>query len=346
VYESISAGQRFRGEIQGSESDLAILRSLAPSGWSPRLGRSRSAQYGGRSLWSWRAIGNPANHFHANGVHSSGGGTQTVMVRLLSPLIALNECGHPVAEFPKEEFHPAARELRAFTRREFAGGYLSHQNLPRQQMPALAPGSTIVLEVPADCDLQAAVRRSYGLRTEDGFGRIAIYAVQVKGSSGIWDEEEQGRYSAGPVADPLLAKLFLRKAEEQALRDAYSKAASARNLPALRAHFAYRLIQALEQPGGEGLAALVAEMKKAGRTGAKQLDGVRQDKETLREYLTNTAKAPDANLRSMLESLNAPTGPRGLLESDALAGGALTRAYLIHYLGRLAQLSQGKGDPK
>jgi hypothetical protein len=108
-----------------------------------------------------------------------------VIVQLLSPMTSVNESGHPVAEFPLEQLEKALDcsfprdKIWAYVRTGWHGGYLSHQRLPRQQAPVLTAGSVFVLEAGSPVSvqrLQAAEWQSYGLRTEEGFGRIRLAA--------------------------------------------------------------------------------------------------------------------------------------------------------------------------
>lgn len=178
TYESLSAGQTFLGEILGPPELLATIHKLIANGERVRLGRSRSAQYGGSARWRWEdkaAIETP----------DCGTPTQFLLVTLLSPLLAFNRWGHPMPEFPREELAGMLGVKltpdRAFTRTHWQGGYLSHQRLPRLHVPALASGSVFVFKLEDVSDpsgltekLASASARSFGLRQEEGFGRIDV----------------------------------------------------------------------------------------------------------------------------------------------------------------------------
>jgi len=176
-YESIAPGQTFMGEILGPPRDLDQIRSLiSDDGARVNIGRSRNAQYGGAATFFW------TSKPEARGSSEETVEAERLIVTLLTPLIGVNKYGHPVPEFPTAELAEALgtelKDERAFTRTEWQGAYLAHQRLPRQQMPALSAGSVFILRVKdpngRKLMLGDAARRSYGLRTEDGFGRIDI----------------------------------------------------------------------------------------------------------------------------------------------------------------------------
>jgi CRISPR-associated protein Csx10 len=177
TYESIQAGQVFSGEIRGDEASLAKLAKLVSTGTRVELGRSRTAQYGGRAVWNWL----PASGRSTRG--STQESCDTIVAVLRSPLIAVNERGHPEPCFPRDELRSrlGVENLdieKSFVRTEWTGTFLSHLRIPRQQMPALAAGSVFVIRVAGDCPpakLEKAAQFSYGLMTEDGYGQLALW---------------------------------------------------------------------------------------------------------------------------------------------------------------------------
>lgn len=178
VYEAMSAGQTFEGEIRGPAEKLAEIRGLLDKQRTGiTLGRSRNAQYGGEATLTWCK----PSDVNASDHGKSGSGNK-IVVTLLSDLVSVNEDGHPVAVFPQADL---ARALgasgltleRSFTRSAWGAGYLSHQRLPRQQTPCLRAGSVFVYTAKsavAGTALQEAEKQSYGLRTHEGFGRIRL----------------------------------------------------------------------------------------------------------------------------------------------------------------------------
>lgn len=193
AYEALEAGQTFEGAIIGPLDKLLRLRGLIRDGEAVWLGRSRSAQYGS-ATWRWvaddpiPAAGRPETHnWERSQIGEGVEQEEEIVVILLSPLLAHNERGHPEPKFPVAELAQALglpeegglTPKQSFVRTLWVAGYLAHQRLPRQQVPALAPGSVFVFAVSrtvAPNALQAAQNRSYGSRQEDGFGRLAILA--------------------------------------------------------------------------------------------------------------------------------------------------------------------------
>jgi hypothetical protein len=200
------------------------------------------------------------------------------VITLLSPLIGLSECGHPTPSFPLNELlrelGGAALEARhgecridAWTRVEWHGAYLSHQLLPRQQMPALAAGSVFKIQLPDGVQIQpaamrAAERLSYGLRAEDGYGWISIRAAEsllhdprFSEDSGCARRPEREPQKAVPGPRYALAKAILsRRLEEQylaeALRDAgprLEKGDGTDKLDRVTSHALHRLMSLVEK---------------------------------------------------------------------------------------------------
>ncbi|HET6842931.1 MAG TPA: RAMP superfamily CRISPR-associated protein [Candidatus Angelobacter sp.] len=180
TYESLAPGQIFIGEILGPPDLLARVRALISDGESVGLGRSRGSQYGGAARWRWEDAAQTETINY-------GSLDSSLLVTLLSPMLSLNRWGHPAPEFPHEQLAEALgggatlKLQQAFTRMHWQGGYLSHQRLPRLQIPALAAGSVLIYKVEQVGDpsaismrLASASARGYGLRQEEGFGRIDV----------------------------------------------------------------------------------------------------------------------------------------------------------------------------
>lgn len=178
TYESITERQSFDAEIQGPPTDLALLKSLVSGGEQVRLGRSRSAEYGG-VRWSW---GEPRATVAAV---KEDVPVDRLVVTLLSDLIGYNEAGHPAPEFPMEELESALNvkvdraEVVAYVRTDWQSGYFSHQRLPRQQTPTLAAGSVFVLPLVTASAVSCEGPLALGNRTEEGFGQVAVGVVPI-----------------------------------------------------------------------------------------------------------------------------------------------------------------------
>ena len=244
TYESILPRQQFEGAVLGDVETIARLRSVMPQGGEINLGRSRAAQYGGGGVFGW--IGEPQKLTavrEISGWQDSGtsdDSTSKILVSLLSPLLAVNSHGHPSPEFPVEQFSEALtdsptalRPEKVFVRTRWQGGYLAHQRLPIQQFPALQEGSVFIFasNVPISSSaMRKAESRSYGFRTEDGFGRIGITA---------WTPDvRKFRFAAAPNArrprvNPtnqpmfqLAFAIFRRKLEQKIAANAWASASA------------------------------------------------------------------------------------------------------------------------
>ncbi len=260
TYESLKAGQTFIGGLRGSVTNLSKLQEILPSGSTLRIGRSRTAQYGGMAAlewidhvpvlpsskkpeWnSWKPTQNPTNE--------SG---NSFMVTCLSPLIGTNAMGHPAPVFPLEEL-AAALEINSelleikqcWTRTKIEGTFHQHLRLPGLQQPAIAEGSVFRISIRGEPDVteQLAILEQEGLGSgrDAGYGRIA---VNLHGSEGKFQLRQfepvnsQSRHDLQPLnkQNPMTALMIsvllsraLRKARLDAVRMAHS-AANLGNIP-------------------------------------------------------------------------------------------------------------------
>lgn len=185
TYEQIRPGASFIGVIQGDREALEHLRtSLGDAPPEVVLGRSRSGQYGGAARWEW--LPESKNDAADLGSMAEFGTSNEILALALTPILVVNANGHPAGEFPLAQFQsvsglPVQTLNAVFARTEWIGGYFSHQRLPRQQLPAIEPGSVFQLRLSRDCkpeEFHAAASRisatGFGLRTQQGYGRIAI----------------------------------------------------------------------------------------------------------------------------------------------------------------------------
>ena len=188
TYEAIEAGQSFQGAVLGSEDDLKDLQTWL--GGQIRIGRSRSAQYGEAKFeWLDDAPQELNGRVEWDGfVEQQSSGTpdsdNRLIITTLSPLLTANDYGHPEARFPESELANVldldTSELKlscSYTRTEVIGGYNSHLRLPRQQWPAIAPGSVFVFKVEKTLDQERLLQLEHnglGLRKGEGYGRIAV----------------------------------------------------------------------------------------------------------------------------------------------------------------------------
>ena len=112
---------------------------------------------------------------------------QRLIITTLSPLLTVNNDGHPDARFPERELAKVLelntydlKLLHSYTRTEVIGGYNAHLRLPRQQWPAISAGSVFVFDTKTvqdritDNHLLQLEHNGLGLRKGEGYGRIAV----------------------------------------------------------------------------------------------------------------------------------------------------------------------------
>lgn len=201
TYEAIQVEQSFRGAVLGSEDDLIDLKKWLQSPETISIGRSRSAQYG-KAEFEWVddvpcGLSGRTEWDGFNSLQTPPNVDKTLIITTLSPLLTVNDKGHPDARFPQEELTTilglTTSELTlsaSYTRTEIIGGYHGHLRLPRQQWPAVAVGSVFVFKITEELDengLLELERNGLGLRKGEGYGRIA---VNRHGRFGSFAEEQ------------------------------------------------------------------------------------------------------------------------------------------------------------
>ena len=286
TYESILPGQTYEGAILADKETIAALRALVPDGRELNLGRSRAAQYGGGGIIEW--LGAPED---LDGVREAAGWQKTtlaqespkeILVTLLSPMVPVNAHGHPTPEFPVEELSEMLtgskgaliKQIKAFARTRWQAGYLAHQRLPLQQFPALQEGSVFIFTSDVEISptaMRNAETRSYGLRIDDGFGRVALRALNPDES---WFGFPPPRKQSAPNIDEssgpafaLCVAILRRKVEERVRADAWQRASSLA-LEGLSNHLIARVRSMLEAQTVDAFRRSVRELR---APAAKQL---------------------------------------------------------------------------
>ena len=229
-YEAIQAGQTFQGAVLGTEEYLKKLKHWLKGVDSIRLGRSRSAQYGEakfewadpnteprelQELTEWNGFVKKHEAIELKPIEHCDS-KQCLIITTLSPLLMVNDFGHPDARFPKCELieildlDASTIELSwSYTRTEMIGGYQAHLGLPRQQWPAIASGSVFVFNIPYSCNeddrrlqkecLLKLERNGLGLRKGEGYGRVS---VNRQGNIGSGEEILADPATANPGTAP------------------------------------------------------------------------------------------------------------------------------------------------
>jgi len=227
-FNVISSGQHFRGKITGKLKYLKELLPILHNRMTLYLGKSKTAQYG-KSIVE---VGEIEEEFFSPETWRKG---EPLRIVLESDMILRNENGFispdvmifisefaKILEVDKDIFNDDGNknENRFFLKYKMIGGFLGVWNLPKQQSPAVAAGSVIVLynNTNSDIDLSKLRGVSFGERTEEGFGRIY---VNVRTYSVIGVEEFQ---RGGPIAPNNLVEIkdFIESTLYSRLRSKWS----------------------------------------------------------------------------------------------------------------------------
>ena len=195
TYESLDAGQEFRGEILGSDSDLKYLKELLCTTFTANLGRSRSAQYGRVEV-----------KFEDDQPLPNLATGMTVQITTLSPLLLRNEMGFPdvsenalcasfVAFFPNGVSIEIDKIFAAVTTFE---SFNSSMRIKTPIEVGFAEGSSFIVTISgiSPDDFKAGITQlatvGLGERTAEGFGKVQV---------GGYDEGKYGVHSVDIAAD-------------------------------------------------------------------------------------------------------------------------------------------------
>ena len=196
-YEAMQPDQSFQGAVLGTEDDLKNLQVWLKDMKTIKLGRSRSAQYGNADFeWVDAAPQNLSGRIEWEGFIDTSNPANTppllpdnrLIITVLSPVLAVNEKGHPDTSFPLHELanildlktHDALTLTASYARTEMIGGYHTHLRLPRQQYPAIAVGSVFEFALKQPLSekgkkgLMKLEQNGIGIRKGEGYGRIAV----------------------------------------------------------------------------------------------------------------------------------------------------------------------------
>ena len=204
-YEAIQAGQSFQGAVLGSDDHLKNLRAWLKEMDSIRLGRSRSAQYG-EAKFEWigdvQKLTGLVEWVGFIPVQERPNLDNRLIITTLSPLLAVNDSGHPDTRFPKSELAELLKvdvsklTLQfSYTRTEMISGYHTHLCLPRQQFRAIAAGSVFEFKLPqcvSDTRLSQLEQDGLGMRREEGYGRISVNRQHNLGLTGCKETQLGG----------------------------------------------------------------------------------------------------------------------------------------------------------
>lgn len=287
TYEQIRPEAVFAGAIVGDRAALEHLR--AALGDLPRaiLGRSRSSQYGGDAVWEWLDATPIAEQEKSNfNAAPEFVSTNKVIALVLSQMLAMNGNGHPAAEFPLQQFQRisglAVQQVSAaFVRTGWARGYLTHQRLARQQLPALQPGSVFELSLAETYQvaaLAAAAQKvsvaSFGLRAEQGYGRLVLLPFPKAREGRIYPSANSARKTQAQKDSAewqLALDIYKSRLKKLATDDALDKASRVRGVQSLNAGLLLRLTDLLEMQFKD----LRSQTGKFGRRARDRMDSCR-----------------------------------------------------------------------
>lgn len=177
-YTVLKPDQSFNSNIIGKYKYIKKLQEILNKQNIFYLGKSKTAQYG-------RCIINGKIEEIINDSDKQWGDGECTVFTLKSDIILRNKNGFivPDPEILKDEiadFLEANREQvtikKSFLKFKQIGGFLGVWNMPKIQATALAAGSVLVCknQTSGDLDIGMIENHSFGVRTEEGFGRIKV----------------------------------------------------------------------------------------------------------------------------------------------------------------------------
>ena len=235
-YESLLPGQAFCGEIVGEAADIQeLLTSIdcEDGAFLSRIGKSRSTQYGLCRI----ALDAPAPLEPLDQSLLSS----TLRLRLATPLLSDAAFSRNAREVLDEEFLAPLKESaesddfslgRIFAASASASNFVGVWNMRRPTQFGLDAGSIFELKKASPwtsrdaAALAALLAEGAGSRTEEGFGRLALWTVDVP----TLFEATQERPERRPVKSErarAIVRAVLRRRIAQSVRLAAYKDASA-----------------------------------------------------------------------------------------------------------------------
>ncbi|MCL4544241.1 MAG: hypothetical protein M1118_06545 [Chloroflexi bacterium] len=189
TYSALDGGQEFRGLVLGAQHDLELLRQVLfdeEDRLMLRIGRSRSAEYGGQARLTPGAVREYTGEIEESETQERDEGLVLTLTAPLIPPPGVRESGR--LAFPIEQLArllqvagvrvqgEALSKVRPWVRTVTVGGFSGVWKLPRPQEEALAAGSVFLFpEFQMDQDQRASIqRRALGQRTAEGFGRFVL----------------------------------------------------------------------------------------------------------------------------------------------------------------------------
>ncbi|HHY73704.1 MAG TPA: hypothetical protein GX497_10895 [Bacillus bacterium] len=225
-YVVLKKGQSFCGSIIGEKHDLERLALLMENKDTIRIGRSKTAQYAKVNIQLDSISDYETTFFDYD---------ERCVITLASPCIVRNPNTGMIEANPTHlinEIHdkyPMLSTKQYFVSTTEIGGFNGKWGLPKIQCQALAAGSVFVFEIKeceVDIDFEQLEKDSYGLRSNEGFGRIL---VNQHGFNSIYYRPEIEQKDERSLAKPIHTQLLLtaiqkRKMHEQVIERALNAA--------------------------------------------------------------------------------------------------------------------------
>jgi len=185
-YESISPGQSFTGTIKGSETDLKQIIETCGESWMAYAGRSKNAQYG-RVEFSFIDK-------HPQKIEDPKIESTSISLTLLSDTILHNQFGFPSRDIcDLKKYMPSGLEVtKSFVKTDLIEGFSSKWRLKTPSAPCLKAGSTFLLEISDECDLntlKVIQKKGLGERVHEGFGQCE-FGLQTQAELKKGDEKK------------------------------------------------------------------------------------------------------------------------------------------------------------
>ncbi|MFN3479885.1 MAG: hypothetical protein ACK415_05820 [Thermodesulfovibrionales bacterium] len=279
-YESIDAGQTFKGMLLSKEQEQ--LQRLVETFNNPlelAIGKSRAVQYGKiRIEFSSLTTFSAAN--------TDYDADEDIPLTFISPAIIYNDYGFSTADvnFLQTALGKDVEIKRAFVRSETYEGYNSIWRLKKPSEVCISAGSCMLIKASSEAMERLKVLEFTGIgrRTNEGFGRFVLGLQQNNGELNIESYKEKSRKKPNTpvpkevkiILKNLIQKHHIKTASVKALEDAEK---FSRNNPPTKSLVSK--LEAMIQHDGK---MYIEELR---QTAKNKLENCNNDKETLKVFL-------------------------------------------------------------
>lgn len=168
-YKAINKNTIFKGYILGKKDDLLKLIELFKEDNILYLGAARTSQYGKTEI-----------NFYDESLYDLDDidfdEDENITVTFTSPMILLDENGFNTVDIKyfTEQLGSNITIIDKFIKTVEIGGYNAKWGMPKPQFIAIKEGSVITVRSRDILNIDKIMEKSYGIRVNEGFGRIAI----------------------------------------------------------------------------------------------------------------------------------------------------------------------------